>query len=129
MLKDIIVNLVIHLLNALLVYGFIALTIRSPRLKHSTLNKNATYLAFIASLLFVVHPIQTDAVTYVYQRLASLAAFFYLLALVSYARWRLPDREDVQARDNGVQPAGTLKRINMFKLPYWYLVAIVSSNL
>jgi tetratricopeptide (TPR) repeat protein len=37
----------------------------------------------------VSHPIQTQAVTYIVQRLASLAALFYLLSLVMYVKARL----------------------------------------
>jgi len=48
-------------------------------------------LAFIAGLIFLVHPIETQAVSYVTQRFTSLSAFFYLLAVFSYfvARVRL----------------------------------------
>ena len=39
-------------------------------------------IAIASSLLFVSHPIQTQAVTYISQRFTSLAAFFYLLSLL-----------------------------------------------
>src|SRR3972149_1530085 len=35
------------------------------------------------------HPVQTQAVTYIVQRFASLATFFYLLSVVSYLKARL----------------------------------------
>jgi tetratricopeptide (TPR) repeat protein len=42
------------------------------------------WIALIGALLWAVHPVQTQAVTYVVQRMASLAAFFYLLSLLFY---------------------------------------------
>ena len=49
----------------------------------------AAPIALFAALLFVAHPVQTQAVTYVVQRFASLATLFYLLSLVFYIRGRL----------------------------------------
>jgi tetratricopeptide (TPR) repeat protein len=83
------VNVLVHLLNALLVQALVLLSFRTPRLRASALAPWSRSVAFVAALLFVVHPIQTQAVTYVVQRLASLATAFYLLAVVLYARWRL----------------------------------------
>ena len=42
----------------------------------------------VAGLLFVAHPLQTQAVTYVVQRMTSLAACLYLLAVLLYVRGR-----------------------------------------
>ena len=46
-------------------------------------------VAFFSAAIFAVHPLQTEAVTYVFQRFASLAAFFYLLSLVFYIKARI----------------------------------------
>ena len=57
-------------------------------------NPNQSFwVALATSLLFVSHPIQTQAVTYIAQRFASLAALFYLLAVVLYLKWRLASSE------------------------------------
>ena len=45
-------------------------------------------MAFFVALLFVSHPIQTGTVTYIYQRFASLATFFYLFSIVLYIKGR-----------------------------------------
>lgn len=82
-------NLVIHAINALLVFALVVLTFRTERLAGSSLADSARGIALAAALLFTTHPIQSQAVTYVVQRLASLATLFYLLTLVLYARWRL----------------------------------------
>jgi len=86
-----IVNIFIHLADAALVYLLILVTLRTPYLKNSTLNGNSKAVAFIASLLFVLHPVQTEAVTYIFQRFVPLAALFCLLSLVSYAYSRISD--------------------------------------
>jgi hypothetical protein len=82
-------NLAVHISNALLVYLLLVLTFRTPFMKESALKEHSKYIALFSALLFVAHPVQTEAVTYVFQRLASLVAFFYLLSLVLYIKWRL----------------------------------------
>ena len=45
--------------------------------------------SFFSALLFAVHPVQTQAVTYIVQRLASLSTLLYLLSLCLYINGRL----------------------------------------
>jgi tetratricopeptide (TPR) repeat protein len=85
-----IVNLCIHIMNAFLVYALIVLSFRTPVLQGSSLKKHAKPIALFSALLFAGHPIQTQAVTYIAQRFASLATLFFLLSLVAYVRSRLP---------------------------------------
>ncbi len=84
-----VVNLTIHLVCAVLVYSLVLLMLRTPFMEGSRLGGRTAYTALFASLVFIAHPVQTEAVTYVFQRLASLTALFYLLALVTYIRSRL----------------------------------------
>ncbi len=83
------VNLAVHIANALLVYSMVRLTFRTPFLNRSVLAPRSGFLALATALLFVAHPVQTQAVTYIVQRLTSLATLFYLAALVLHVRWRL----------------------------------------
>jgi tetratricopeptide (TPR) repeat protein len=85
-------NLVLHILNAVLLYVLVILFFRTPFLSGSRLKEQARHIALFSSLLFVSHPVQTQAVTYVVQRFTSLAAFFYLLSLAFYIKCRLHDR-------------------------------------
>jgi len=85
-----IVNLAIHIINSLLVYALIVLTFRMPRLQGSFLLKHAKPMALLSALLFASHPVQTQAVTYIAQRFASLATLFFLASVVTYANSRLP---------------------------------------
>ena len=82
-------NLAVHLCTALLVYALVRLTFRTPKLSASGLVSQAGTVALLAALFFVAHPVQTQAVTYIVQRLASLCTLFYLLALVLYVAARL----------------------------------------
>jgi len=90
-----VVNILIHLVNSVLVYTLVLLTFKTPYFssyhedKTSFKTMNQTSIALFAALLFVSHPIQTQAVTYITQRFASLAALFYLLAFVLYIKARL----------------------------------------
>src|SRR5512141_1713769 len=56
------VNLLIHLATALLLYALMRLTFRSPRLRDSRLAPRAGAVALLAAALFVVHPLQTEAI-------------------------------------------------------------------
>ncbi len=62
-------------------------------------------MALFAALLFVTHPLQTESVTYIVQRFASLAAMFYLLSMVFYIRGRLG------AKGGGQEAVGVEKRV------------------
>ncbi|WP_243370827.1 tetratricopeptide repeat protein [Geotalea sp. SG265] len=77
------VNLIIHLINALLVYLLVFLTLASPVFPADETGRKWS-VAFLAALLFVAHPLQTQAVTYIVQRYTSLATLFYLASLLSY---------------------------------------------
>ena len=86
-----IVNIAIHITSSILVYLLVLLTFRTPFFAESSIMQNSRYIAFFSSLLFAVHPLQTEAVTYIFQRFASLVAFFYLLSLTAYIQSRLSE--------------------------------------
>lgn len=83
------VNIAIHALTALLVYALVRFTFATPWLRDTSLAARGEFIALATALLFAAHPIQSQAVTYLVQRFASLAAFFYLLSLVLYIWGRL----------------------------------------
>jgi tetratricopeptide (TPR) repeat protein len=86
-----ITNLAIHILNGVMVYLLVILVFRTPFMEGSRLRDRSGLIAFFSALLFVSHPIQTQAVTYIVQRFASLTAMFYLLSTVSYIAFRLTE--------------------------------------
>jgi protein O-mannosyl-transferase len=91
------VNLLIHIANGFLVYLVVRalFTLSYPRAAASpaALPGMAPWVALFTAALFVAHPIQTQAVTYIVQRFTSLAALFYLLTILCYLRWRLDPRQ------------------------------------
>ena len=82
------VNLVIHGVTGILVFWFVWLTFHLPsqRERYGALGLR---VAFFSALIFVSHPVQTQAVTYIVQRMSSMAAMFYLLSLICYVKGRL----------------------------------------
>ncbi|MCE9616102.1 MAG: tetratricopeptide repeat protein [Lentisphaerae bacterium] len=79
------VNLLIHLANALLLYGLLRRALRLPSVA-ATLQRRAGGVALTVALLWVVHPLNTQAVTYITQRGESQASLFYLLTLYGLLR-------------------------------------------
>jgi hypothetical protein len=79
-------NVAIHTANACLVYCL------CRRLAASWLGPHrqaaATPVAAAAALVFALHPVQTEAVTYICGRSTSLMAMFYLASLLAYAKGR-----------------------------------------
>ena len=78
-------NLGIHLANALLLLGLVRRTLQRPVVPPSV-RDHALPLAWTIALVWTVHPLQTEAVTYIVERAESLVAFFYLLMLYAILR-------------------------------------------
>lgn len=77
-------NLIIHLASALLVFGIVRRTFLSKPLSErfgGRFASAATGLALVTSAVWVVHPLNTAAVTYLVQRVESLMGLFYLLTM------------------------------------------------
>jgi len=68
-------SVVLHILAALLIYWLIILLYDNKR------------VAFLAGLFFVIHPIHTEAVTYISGRADSLSAVFILLCFIFYIKY------------------------------------------
>ena len=82
------VNISIHFLTAFLLFLSILNLFKSPNL----INKyqdSCYFIALLSAVLWAVNPIQTQAVTYIVQRMASMAAMFYILGLYLYLKARL----------------------------------------
>jgi tetratricopeptide (TPR) repeat protein len=77
------VNVGVHLTAALLLYGVVrrSLERQAPRWRRS-----AAWAAGLAAMLWVAHPLQTQSVTYIWQRCESLMGMFYLLTLYCVIR-------------------------------------------
>jgi len=78
-----IVNLVIHALTAIFLFLFVYKTLTLPRLR-ATYGPNAYSIALLSATLWAINPVQVTAVTYIVQRMASLAGLFYILSMYLY---------------------------------------------
>jgi tetratricopeptide (TPR) repeat protein len=84
------INITIHCLAALLLVHVIVLLYKTPILADRHASPGAPYwIALLAATLWALHPIQTQAVTYIVQRMASLAGLFYLIGLLCFMKGRL----------------------------------------
>jgi protein O-mannosyl-transferase len=73
-------NLAIHILAALALFGIVRRTLALPG------GRSGAAAAFSVACLWALHPIQTQAVTYIVQRAESLMGLFYLLTLYCFIR-------------------------------------------
>ena len=78
------VNLLIHVLAGLTLFGVVRRTLALGRVP--ALRPQAVPAAFVVALLWLLHPLQTEAVTYIIQRTESLMGLFYLLAFYGLLR-------------------------------------------
>ncbi|MCD6308767.1 MAG: tetratricopeptide repeat protein, partial [Candidatus Latescibacteria bacterium] len=84
-----VVNLLVHIGAALFVRWLALLIFSTPVMRNRKISGRKELLSLACGLIFAVHPLQTQAVTYIVQRLASLAAFFYLGSICLYLKARL----------------------------------------
>lgn len=82
-------NIVIHLLNVVLVYAIILKFLENKQ-QYALYSKRG--IAILTALFFGLHPIQTEAVTYISARSASLMSTFYFGSMLSYVYGRIENR-------------------------------------
>lgn len=76
------VNVLLHVLTAIFLYFFIRDTLKTPALRAHYGQRG--WIPFFAALLWLVHPVQTQSVTYVVQRMNCLGSMFFILAMWFY---------------------------------------------
>jgi Flp pilus assembly protein TadD len=84
-----VVNLLFHIMNGLLVYFILESIIKGFSTGNSAHEKASALIKGIppvVAIIFVTHPIQTHAVTYITSRFVLMASFFFLLSLLLYIR-------------------------------------------
>jgi Flp pilus assembly protein TadD len=98
-------NLTVHLLAALVLFGILRRTFEGAKLR-DRFGTAAVWLAAAIALIWEVHPLQTESVTYIVQRTESLMGLFLLLTLYCTLRGSQSSRPSA-----------------------WYLAAVVSCAL
>jgi len=111
-------SVVLHALAAFAVFLLVRLTLTTPRVLERPLPAAAPPIAGFAALLFLAHPVQTQAVDYVWQRAAVLAALFYALSLYFYARWRLSGRRPDLVFSFSAALAAMFTKETAFTIPF-----------
>jgi tetratricopeptide (TPR) repeat protein len=79
------VNLVIHVLAALALFGLVRRTLLLPSMSER-FGRASAALALAVALLWSLHPLQTESVAYIIQRAESIVGLFYLLTMYCFLR-------------------------------------------
>jgi hypothetical protein len=79
------VNLSLHIANGIMIYFILLWTLKLPSFR-DRYSQRLYKIPLYASLIFISHPIQTQAVTYIISRSSVLATFFYLLSLLLFIK-------------------------------------------
>jgi Flp pilus assembly protein TadD len=108
-----IANIVIHFLTALLLFHTMVALLKTPNEENAQTERLSCFAALLAASLWAVHPIQTQAVTYIVQRMASMAGLFCIAGLYCYVK----ARQSADQKRMVLYGAGCL---------LWYLLAIGS---
>ena len=95
------VNVGIHGCNSVLLF-FIILNLFKASNREICSQESEHFIALLATVLWSLHPIQIQAVTYIVQRMSSLATFFYLLAIFFFLKARLEQKNKKKVIGYGV---------------------------
>ncbi len=98
-------NLILHILNSLLVAWLLFLMI------------NSGWLAVALGLLFMVHPLNSEAVLWASARKDVLSTFFFLSSTISYLRYRTRGGERLLWISVGLFFLGLLSKVMVVTLP------------
>jgi tetratricopeptide (TPR) repeat protein len=82
-----VVNILIHLACGIFLYLLANATLQTPALRSRY--EKFGWIPFLAVFIWLVHPLQTQSVTYIVQRMNSMAAMFYVLSMLFYVKFRM----------------------------------------
>ena len=86
------------------------------------------FIALFSALLFVAHPVQTQAVTYIAQRVTSLSALFYLLSMVMYIKGRLATVKSEKSEVSSEKAGNSHFTFHVSRFSIvWYLLSLISA--
>jgi protein O-mannosyl-transferase len=80
-------NILIHIFAGFFLYLFFKTTLRLPAVQMRY--GRHPWLPYVAALIWLIHPLHIQSVTYIVQRMTSMAAMFYVLSMLLYARARI----------------------------------------
>jgi len=88
-----IVNIIIHILSGIILYFFIKTTLSISTLQSKY--SNPDIIAFFSTIVWFVHPLHTQSVTYIVQRMTSMSAMFSVLSMLLYATGRIRQQQHI----------------------------------
>jgi len=121
-----VVNIIIHMLSGILLFFFIKTTLNTPALKSRYTSPGL--IAFITALIWTVHPLHTQSVTYIVQRMNSLSAMFYLLAMLLYAKGRMQQIKRTSQNETGCRPRISIAALYFSGSAAAWLMALCSKQ-
>ncbi len=111
-------NLLIHLLTSMVIYFLTLIILAQTSIQNKLTKGKEKLFALLVAIVFLCHPIQTQAVTYVIQRMTSLAALFYISSIYFYLKARL----------SFINKKSTIKYISLFALMVISAIASILSK-
>ena len=132
------VNIMLHIANGIMLYFILLWTINTPhpnpppqggRAGEGVFSAVNFRVPLYASLIFIAHPIQTQAVTYIVSRSSVLATTFYLISVLLFIRAfkQIAKREEQKTNDERLYAPGSMPYALSSKL--YYFGAFLSSCL
>jgi tetratricopeptide (TPR) repeat protein len=88
-----VVNFIIHIINGILVYSILYHLLGLDYFKDKLPGRYRKLVCTLSAIMFICHPVQVNAVTYIIQRTAALAATFYFAAVLNYLKYRIYHRK------------------------------------
>ena len=89
------VNFFIHFFTTVFLFKSCLLLLSSPKIK-GRVHGNPFLIAALAALFWALNPVQTQAVTYIVQRMASLAAMFTIIGIWCYLKARRQQDDSIK---------------------------------
>ncbi len=114
------VNVAVHILAALTLLGIVRRTLQHGLLR-TRFGPSSPWIALAVALIWVVHPLQTQSVTYLIQRAESLMGLFYLLTLYCVIRGTASTDGKVGAT-GGSEPT---REVGSAYRRWWYTAAVI----
>lgn len=121
------VNIFVHIVNSLLVYYCIKVCLDLKPEGSSLSLFSSRFIPAAAAFVFLLHPMQTQSVTYITQRFASLAALFYLATIWLYLLWSWRERQGINSAHLRwasvvMMLLGMLTRESLFTAPFMIML-------
>ena len=112
-------NVIVHVINSILLFYLVLSVFETPVFKNNLgddrLRGTRLPVALLTSLIFLSHPLQTQAVTYITQRFTSLSTLFYLASALSYIRAGISSGKGAPGEKRALYAASLLSAVLAMK--------------